>query len=139
MARTPKTAAKSITNCALKADDITFIRKIVKEQILDPGCNPFRGSEKECADVLYLFRRAMEHGESNSALLIGPRGSGKSAVRANFLISFAEFSMAHLTYAAFFFSWLKLSFSHSRKIAKLSMILLLCALMAMCIQMIDLL
>lgn len=78
MSRTPKKMKTSAY--VLKPSDIRFIRKVVKKQILDPACNPFRGSPKEFSDVLCLFRRAMEHGESNSALLIGPRGSGKSVL-----------------------------------------------------------
>lgn len=78
MSRTPK---KSQTTAnMIKPSDIHLIRRLIKNQILDPASNPFCGSHKEYSDVLYLFRRAMEHGESNSALLIGPRGSGKTAV-----------------------------------------------------------
>ncbi|XP_034242754.1 origin recognition complex subunit 4 [Thrips palmi] len=78
MSRTPK-KPKTTTN-VIKPNEVLSIRKIVKSQILDPASNPFRGSPKEFSDVLYLFRRAIENGESNSALLIGPRGSGKSTL-----------------------------------------------------------
>ncbi|KAK3913323.1 Origin recognition complex subunit 4 [Frankliniella fusca] len=77
MSRTPK-SSKSSDKGQLKPAEINVIRKIVKDQILVPDNNPFRGSQKEFSDVLSLFRRAMEQGESNSALLIGPRGTGKS-------------------------------------------------------------
>lgn len=80
MSRTPKSSKPSDKGQALKPSDVCVIRKIVKDQILMPSANPFRGSPKEFADVLSLFRRAMEHGESNSALLIGPRGCGKTTL-----------------------------------------------------------
>lgn len=80
MSRTPRRSIK-VSDKVLSSEEANFIRKIVKQQILVPSTKSFRGCAKEHADVLSLFRRAMEEGESNSALLIGPRGCGKSAVR----------------------------------------------------------
>ncbi|KAJ1527289.1 hypothetical protein ONE63_008809 [Megalurothrips usitatus] len=80
MSRTPKKLVKSIGSETLKPGETQLIRQIVKDQILVCASNPFRGSPREYADVLSLFRRAMEQGESNSALLIGPRGAGKSTL-----------------------------------------------------------
>ena len=34
--------------------------------------------KKELDELLNVFRRLIYHGENNSALLIGPRGSGKT-------------------------------------------------------------
>lgn len=40
----------------------------------------FKGHESEWRQIRDLISRTIECGESNSALIIGPRGSGKSTV-----------------------------------------------------------
>lgn len=85
MARTPKKYSKVVENKSLQPEDVSVIRTVVKDNLLSPDSCPFRGCPQEYADVLSLFRRAMEHGESNSALLIGPRGSGKTRLVENAL------------------------------------------------------
>ncbi|KAG8226295.1 hypothetical protein J437_LFUL002734 [Ladona fulva] len=55
------------------------IRKCLKEQILKPT-NSIRGHSKAKTHVLDLMSRTLKVGESNSALLIGPRGCGKTTL-----------------------------------------------------------
>ncbi len=38
----------------------------------------FELHEKECDELLSIFKRTLDHGENNSALIIGPRGTGKT-------------------------------------------------------------
>lgn len=47
----------------------------------------FKGHEAEWRQIRDLISRTIETGESNSALIIGPRGSGKSTV-SQFLFNF---------------------------------------------------
>lgn len=58
--------------------DIKQIRKYLKEKIKN---NQFYGHSEERQQVLDLLQRTINHGESNSALLIGPRNAGKTLVR----------------------------------------------------------
>jgi origin recognition complex subunit 4 len=60
-------------------DGLVLCRNTIKRKLLLPE-NEFRGHEKERTHLLELLRRTVEMGESNSALLIGPRGCGKTAV-----------------------------------------------------------
>lgn len=64
---------------------ILLTRKYLKRKIM---CleTKFRHHVKERLHVLDLVKRTVETGESNSALLIGPRGSGKTTVRLFFTI-----------------------------------------------------
>ncbi|KAJ9598651.1 hypothetical protein L9F63_010666 [Diploptera punctata] len=57
---------------------ISVIRKIIKKTLLES--NSFRGHEKEKGHVLELIRRTVNMGESNSVLIIGPRGCGKTTL-----------------------------------------------------------
>lgn len=59
--------------------EIEMLRKFLKKQILCPETK-FRHHINERAHVLDLVKRTIENGESNSLLLIGPRGSGKTTV-----------------------------------------------------------
>ncbi|XP_063217743.1 origin recognition complex subunit 4 isoform X2 [Bacillus rossius redtenbacheri] len=52
---------------------------MVCEKIMLPSA-VFRGHENEKTNVLTLLKRTIEFGESNSALIIGPRGSGKTTL-----------------------------------------------------------
>jgi AAA+ ATPase superfamily predicted ATPase len=38
----------------------------------------FNLHETECDELLGLLKRTIDHGENNSALIIGPRGTGKT-------------------------------------------------------------
>lgn len=54
------------------------IRKYLKDKVLNN--QEFLGNEKERNRVLDLLQRTVEQGESNSMLLIGPKGAGKTKV-----------------------------------------------------------
>lgn len=58
---------------------ILLTRKYLKRKIMCPETK-FRHHAKERLDVLELVKSTVEMGESNSVLLIGPRGSGKTTV-----------------------------------------------------------
>jgi origin recognition complex subunit 4 len=58
--------------------NIVHLRKFLKNNILNNS--KFVGHEKEKQQIYDLLHRTIESGESNSALLIGPRGSGKTTV-----------------------------------------------------------
>lgn len=58
--------------------DIKNIRNYLKNNILNN--NTFIGHENERKEIFDLIQKTVQYGESNSALLIGPRGSGKTIV-----------------------------------------------------------
>ncbi|XP_033336285.1 origin recognition complex subunit 4 [Megalopta genalis] len=58
---------------------ILLTRKYLKRKIMCPETK-FRHHVKERMHVLELLKRTVDMGESNSALLIGPRGSGKTTL-----------------------------------------------------------
>jgi len=60
--------------------DLAGIRRFLKER-LQRDYTTLRGYAEERANVRQLLQRTAEMGESNSLLLIGPRGSGKTTVR----------------------------------------------------------
>ncbi|XP_050297559.1 origin recognition complex subunit 4 [Anthonomus grandis grandis] len=60
----------------MSSESIKPIRKYLKEKIVNN--QEFVGKEKELNQVLDLLKKTVEHGESNSMLLIGPKGSGKT-------------------------------------------------------------
>jgi origin recognition complex subunit 4 len=64
-------------------DGLVLCRNAIKRKLLEPK-NEFRGHKKERTHLSDLVRRTVEMGESNSALLIGPRGCGKTAVSLPF-------------------------------------------------------
>ncbi|KMQ91338.1 origin recognition complex subunit 4-like protein [Lasius niger] len=68
-------------NMAIDFQDnmILLTRKYLKRRIMCPETK-FRHHVKERLHVLDLVKRTVEMGESNSALLIGPRGSGKTTL-----------------------------------------------------------
>lgn len=57
---------------------IDKVRLLLKKNILRN--DKFYGYEKEYNQVLDLIKKTVEISESNSALLIGPRGTGKTTV-----------------------------------------------------------
>lgn len=61
-------------------DSVHYLRCCLKERLQRDYSNLF-GYEKERNCVAQLLKRTVETGESNSLLLIGPRGVGKTTVR----------------------------------------------------------
>lgn len=59
-------------------EQVDKLRLLLKRNILRN--DTFYGYEKEYNQVLDLLKKTVEISESNSALLIGPRGSGKTTV-----------------------------------------------------------
>lgn len=66
------------------SEEILKTRKFLKER-LQTDYSTFRGHENERDNIRQLLQRTAEMGESNSMLLIGPRGSGKTTVSDLFL------------------------------------------------------
>jgi len=68
-------------NMAINFQDnmILLTRKYLKRKIMCPETK-FRHHVNERLHVLDLVKRTVEIGESNSVLLVGPRGSGKTTV-----------------------------------------------------------
>lgn len=73
-------------NMAIDFQDnmILLTRKYLKRKIMCPETK-FRHYVKERMHILELLKRTVDMGESNSVLLIGPRGSGKTTVCPNYL------------------------------------------------------
>lgn len=90
-------------------DGVVLCRNIIKRKLLLPE-NVFRGHKKERNHLSELLRRTVEMGESNSALLIGPRGCGKTTV--SFPVCGSELQVALKLYdvLTFFFSALEHGF-----------------------------
>ncbi|KAJ8707151.1 hypothetical protein PYW08_011285 [Mythimna loreyi] len=70
--------------CGLQSENpltiqIKLIRKYLKLRIMADNTS-FRGHSQERNHVYDLFKRTVAHGESHSALMIGPRGSGKTTL-----------------------------------------------------------
>ncbi|KAI4490951.1 hypothetical protein M0802_010625 [Mischocyttarus mexicanus] len=74
-------------NMAIDFQDnmILLTRKYLKRKIMCPETK-FRHHMKERLHILDLLKRTIEMGESNSALLIGPRGSGKTTLINSVLV-----------------------------------------------------
>lgn len=62
-----------------KKSDIDRTRAFLKDRLLNDNIT-FHGSTKEFNQIKELISKTAQYGESNSALLIGPRRSGKSTV-----------------------------------------------------------
>lgn len=58
--------------------NIKYIRNNLRKNILHN--KKFIGHENERKEMFDLIQKTIQCGESNSALLIGPRGSGKTTV-----------------------------------------------------------
>lgn len=73
-------------NMAIDFQDnmILLTRKYLKRRIMCPETK-FRHHVNERLHVLDLVKRTVEMGESNSVLLVGPRGSGKTTVQLSFI------------------------------------------------------
>lgn len=62
-----------------KTNKAGVTRKFLKDRLLR-DYHTFRGFDSERTHVKDLLLRTVETGESNSALIVGPRGSGKTTV-----------------------------------------------------------
>ena len=67
-------------NLAVDSDHLTRIQQTVLEQLTNRRPNSLVGLSTETAQIASLIDQTISHGESNSLLVIGARGSGKSAV-----------------------------------------------------------
>ncbi|NWT93733.1 ORC4 protein, partial [Urocynchramus pylzowi] len=66
---------------AESAECISQVQKILRERFCHPcAAGKLFGMEQQYRHLLELLKRTTVHGESNSALIIGPRGSGKTAL-----------------------------------------------------------
>lgn len=78
------------------SNEIKNIRMRLKQKLLLD--NTLLGYEKERTQLLDLMQKTIQFGESNSALLIGPRGCGKTLVsnqkynQTYFFMHFSVFS-----------------------------------------------
>lgn len=66
-------------NMSDNSEELLKLRKFLKER-LQRDYTTLRGHESERENIRQLLQRTAEMGESNSLLLIGPRGSGKTTV-----------------------------------------------------------
>ncbi|CAH0551731.1 unnamed protein product [Brassicogethes aeneus] len=65
------------------SSDVQKIRCYLKNQLINN--TQFIGHDREKKQIFDLLKRTITHGESNSALLIGPRGAGKTTLVNNVL------------------------------------------------------
>lgn len=63
--------------------EVIKTRRFLKER-LQRDYSTLRGYEAERSNVRQLLQRTAEMGESNSLLLIGPRGAGKTTVSTRY-------------------------------------------------------
>lgn len=63
-------------------DSVHLLRRCLKER-LQRDYSTLLGYERERSNIAQLLQRTVETGESNSLLLIGPRGVGKTTVRTS--------------------------------------------------------
>lgn len=85
----------------MKSDSIKEIRSYLKGNILSE--ETFSRFNNEHEEIYNLLKRTIENGESNSALLIGPRGVGKTVV--NYCFSLRASSLCGII----IYSWLTMS------------------------------
>lgn len=64
--------------------EMRHIRSYLKKKLLEH--NILLGNEKERNQIQDLIKKTVQFGESNSALLIAPPGSGKTIVSNNTLL-----------------------------------------------------
>ncbi|XP_048002049.1 origin recognition complex subunit 4 [Leguminivora glycinivorella] len=68
-----------LNSASFTSKQIKLIRKYLKLRLMEDNVS-FRGHEQEWNHVYDLMKRTVLQGESHSALLIGPRGSGKTTL-----------------------------------------------------------
>ncbi|XP_027511994.1 origin recognition complex subunit 4 isoform X2 [Corapipo altera] len=68
--------------CGASAECISQVQKILRERFCHrpSATGKLFGIEFQCRHLLELLKRTTLHGESNSALIVGPRGSGKTTL-----------------------------------------------------------
>lgn len=57
--------------------DVKTVRKFLKEKLVS---SPLNQHYEAFIELLSLLKRTVSNGESDSALIVGPRGCGKSIV-----------------------------------------------------------
>ncbi|NWR97126.1 ORC4 protein, partial [Motacilla alba] len=76
---------------AESAECISQVQKILRERFCHHcAAGKLFGMEQQYRHLLELLKRTTVHGESNSALIIGPRGSGKTALLSHVLKDLRE-------------------------------------------------
>ncbi|XP_020641349.3 origin recognition complex subunit 4 isoform X2 [Pogona vitticeps] len=70
---------------------ISKVQRILRERFCHQNTNgKLFGIELQCKQLLELLKRTAIHGESNSVLIIGPRGSGKTVLLCHVLKKLME-------------------------------------------------
>ncbi|CAB3365642.1 Hypothetical predicted protein [Cloeon dipterum] len=72
----------------MQSESIESCKRFIREKILQPA--EFRGFEEQRTNLLNLMERAVWDHDSNSALLIGPAGCGKTTLVRSVLKELAE-------------------------------------------------
>ena len=74
---------KSKSSNLIQAEYLSQVQRILRERFChqSPHSNLF-GVQVQYKHLIELLKRTAIHGESNSVLIIGPRGSGKTMVKA---------------------------------------------------------
>jgi len=73
-----------------------FCQRIVRNNIFYSENIRLLGLDSEFSELLNLVLRTVDRAESNSALIIGPRGSGKSSVSTVHYLFWSGYSHASL-------------------------------------------
>ncbi|KAJ1188458.1 hypothetical protein NDU88_005219 [Pleurodeles waltl] len=82
---------KSKDNCLTIGECISKVQSILRGRYCFHNCHGKRfGVESQYQHLLELLKRTVIHGESNSALIIGPRGSGKNMLLSDALKELVE-------------------------------------------------
>ncbi|XP_074885089.1 origin recognition complex subunit 4 isoform X1 [Buteo buteo] len=82
---------KSKESSGANEESILQVQKILRERFChDCATGKLFGIEHQYRHLLELLKRSTVHGESNSALIIGPRGSGKTALLNHVLRELTE-------------------------------------------------
>ncbi|XP_054685838.1 origin recognition complex subunit 4 isoform X4 [Grus americana] len=82
---------KSKESSGTSAECISQVQKILRERFChNYATGKLFGIEHQYRHLLELLKRTTIHGESNSALIIGPRGSGKTALLNHVLKEITE-------------------------------------------------
>ncbi|XP_058065978.1 origin recognition complex subunit 4 [Anopheles bellator] len=78
----------------MKQDEVHETRRFIKSRLLRDRAT-FRGYEAERQHIRDLLLRTAERGESNSALLLGPRGCGKTTLLTSVLTELLPMKTFH--------------------------------------------